>query len=84
MLARSKLKSIENKISEVLINNEIRREDFTTTINEEKNYCELKESIRMMKSQRSDTKKNNLIEEGKRKGIDEIIRRNIRQSYHIV
>ena len=84
MLARSKLKSIENKISEVLINNEIRREDFTTIINEEKNYCELKESIRMMKSQRSDTKKNNLIEEGKRKGIDEIIRRNIRQSYHIV
>ena len=84
MLARSKLKSIENKISEVLINNEIRREDFTTIINEEKNYCELKESIRMMKSQRSDTKKNNLIEEGKRKGIDEIIRCNIRQSYHIV
>ena len=84
MLARSKLKSIENKISEALINNEIRHEDLTTIINEEKNYCELKESIRMMKSQRSDTKKNNLIEEGKRKGIDEIIRRNIRQSYHIV
>ena len=84
MLARNKLKSIENKISEALINNEIRHEDFTTIINEEKNYCELKESIRMMKSQRSDTKKNNLIEEGKRKGIDEIIRRNVRQSYHIV
>ena len=30
----------------------------------------------MMKSQRSDTKKNNLIEEGKRLGIDEIIRQN--------
>ena len=30
----------------------------------------------MMKSQRSDTEKNNLIEEGKIKGIDEIIRQN--------
>ena len=29
-----------------------------------------------MKSQRSDTEKNNLIEEGKRKGIKEIIRQN--------
>ena len=30
----------------------------------------------MMKTQRSDIKKNNLIEEGKRKGIDKIIRQN--------
>ena len=30
----------------------------------------------MMKSQRSNTEKNNLIEEDKRKGIDEIIREN--------
>ena len=29
-----------------------------------------------MKSQRSDTEKNSLIEEGKIKGIDEIIRQN--------
>ena len=29
-----------------------------------------------MKTQRSDIKKNNLIEEGKRKGIDKIIRQN--------
>ena len=35
---------------------------------------ELKESIRMMKTQRSDTEKNNFIEDGKRKGIDNIIR----------
>ena len=34
--------------------------------NEEKNYRELKESIRMMNIQRSDTEKINLIEEGKR------------------
>ena len=31
----------------------------------------------MMKSQRSDTEKNNLIEEVKRKKIDEIIRQNV-------
>ena len=31
----------------------------------------------MMKSQRSDTEKNNLIEEVKRKEIDEIIRQNV-------
>ena len=31
----------------------------------------------MMKSQRIDTEKNNLIEEGKRKEIDEIIRQNV-------
>ena len=30
----------------------------------------------MMKSQRSDTEKMNLIKEGKRKGIDKIIRQN--------
>ena len=37
MLARSKLNSIERKISEALINNEISHEDFITLINEEKN-----------------------------------------------
>ena len=37
MLARSKLNSIDSKISEALINNEISQEDFMTIINEEKN-----------------------------------------------
>ena len=37
MLARTKLNSIESKISEALINNEIIHEDFMTIINEEKN-----------------------------------------------
>ena len=37
MLARGKLDSIESKISEALINNEISHEDFMTIINEEKN-----------------------------------------------
>ena len=51
MLARSKVNSIESKISEALINNQISHEDFMTIINEEKNYRELIESIRIMKGQ---------------------------------
>ena len=47
-----------------------------TIINEEKKYRELKESIRMMNSQRSDAEKIKLIEEGKKIGINEIIKRN--------
>ena len=76
MLARSKLNSIESKISEALINNEISHEDFMTILNEEKKYRELKESIRMMNSQRSDVEKVSLIEEGKKIGISEVIKRN--------
>ena len=38
MLARSKLNSIESKVSEALINNEISHEGFITTISEEKKY----------------------------------------------
>ena len=76
MLARSELNSIESKISEALINNEINHEDFMTIVNEEKKYRELKESIRMMNSQRSDTEKNNLIEEGKKIDINEVIKHN--------
>ena len=76
MLARSKLNSIESKISEALINNEISHEDFMTILNEEKKYRELKESIRMMNNQRSDIDKNELIEEGKKIGISEVINRN--------
>ena len=76
MLAKSKLNSIESKISEALINNEISHEDFMTIINEEKKYRELKESIRMMNSHRSDAEKVSLIEEGKKIGINEVIKRN--------
>ena len=57
MLARSKLNSIESKISKALMDNEISHEDFETIINEEKKYRELKESIRMMNSHRSDVEK---------------------------
>ena len=51
MLARSKLNSIESKISEALINNQISREVFITIINEQRTYKELKESIGLMKGQ---------------------------------
>ena len=74
MLARSKLHSIESKTSEALINNEINHEDFITIANEEKKYRELKESIRIINSQRSDAEKINLIEEGKNIGINEVIK----------
>ena len=50
MLARRKLNSIESKVSEALINNEISNEDLMIVSNGEKNYWELKESIRMMKN----------------------------------
>ena len=43
-------------------------------VNEEKKYRELKESIRMMNSQRSDSEKMNLTEEGKK--VNEVIKRN--------
>ena len=58
MLTRSKLNSIESKISEALINNEISHEGFMTILNEESKYRELKESIRMVNSQRSDVEIN--------------------------
>ena len=76
MLVRSKLNSIESKVSEALINSEISHEDFMVIINEEKNYRELKESIRMMNSQRIDAEKINLIKESKKIGLNEVIKCN--------
>ena len=77
MIARSKWNGIESKISEALLNNEISHEVFVTIINEEKKYRELKENIRMVNSQRSDTEKNDLNEEGK-KDINEIINNSLK------
>ena len=59
-----------------MINNEISHEDVMTILNEEKKYRELKESIRIMSSQRSDVEKVSLIEEGKKVVINEVIRNN--------
>ena len=69
LIAKSKLNRIESTISKALIDKEISHEDFTAIINEEKNYPELKESIRMIKSQRSIIESNKLIENDKRIGI---------------
>ena len=45
-----------NKISKALISDQISHKDFITIINEERNYRELKESIRMMKGQENNKK----------------------------
>ena len=47
-----------------------------TIINEEKKYRELKESIRILNSQRGDTEKIDMIENGKKIDINEVIKRN--------
>ena len=66
MIVRRKLNSIEGKISEALINNEVSHKDYKGIINEESDFKKLKESIRMMISQRSDT---SLIEQGKKQAL---------------
>ena len=79
MLSMSKLNTIKSLISKALIDNKISYEDFTTIINEEKNYHEQK----MVKSQRSEIERNKLIEDGKRKGVNEIIRQNETVKYQV-
>ena len=75
MLSWSKLISISRKISAALINNEISHIDFIIIINEVRKYPELTESIRIMKIQKSDTEKVNLIEEGQKIRINEVIKK---------
>ena len=50
--------SIEKIISKALKDNKNTHEDFTTVMNEERNYRKLKENIKRMKSQRGNTKRN--------------------------
>ena len=73
MLARSKLNSIESKVSKALKDNEISHEEFEIIIDEEKKYWELKENIRMMNSHRSDAEKVSLMEEGEKIDNNEVI-----------
>ena len=75
-LARSKLNSIESKTSKALVDNWISHSDFEIIINEEQKYRELKESIRMMNGHRSDAEKVGLIKEGRKVGINEVIKHN--------
>ena len=80
LLSRYKLISIESTIAKALIGNEISYKDFKTFINKDRNYPELKKSIKMMKS---DTEKSSLIEDGKRKDIDQSIRQNERVNNNV-
>ena len=76
MLTRSKINSIKRKISKALKNNEISHKKFMTIVTEEKKIGDLNKSIRITNSQRSDIENNNLIEESKKVGIHEVIKRN--------
>ena len=58
------------------MDDETSHEDFETIINEERKYRELKESIRIMNSHKSDAEKVSLIEEGKKMRINELIKQN--------
>ena len=68
MLLRSKLNSIESKISEALINNEICHEDFMT-------HQELKKALEWWIVKEVILKKITWLKEEK-KGINEVIKRN--------
>ena len=90
ILTRSKLNGIESIISKVLIDHE----DLTTNINDERNYFQLKESIRMMKSHRSDTVKKIWLKKAKELVLVKLLNiltltiiiyiSSIKQCYHIV
>ena len=71
ILAKSKLNSIKSEIYEAPINDEIIHQDFVTIINEQKNYQELRESIRIRKihwKKKSDWRR-------QKKGIDDTSRK---------
>ena len=76
MLARSKLNSIETKISQALIDLEISQEKHKTIINEVENYKRLKK-IKMMKSddkeELSDSNKNIIEKNENEQGLFEHI-----------
>lgn len=52
--------------------NKISHRDFIIIVHEEKKYLKIKETIRMIRSQRSDIERNKLID-GKRMGSDNVI-----------
>ena len=63
----SKLNSIETLISQLLIDSEISLKKFKAIADEKGKYEKMKENIRMMKSQKSDAKKEKLNEEEAKK-----------------
>ena len=74
-LARNKLNSIENKVSEALINHEISHEDFMTIIMGKKDQ-EPKENIRMMNSQKLIMKTLTKLKKAKKIGINKVMKHN--------
>ena len=73
MVAKSKINSVESKISEALTNNEISYKNFMIIINEETKYRELKESAKMMNTQRSDVKKITWLKKAKKQVLIKLI-----------
>ena len=73
---KSKLCSIKKIQSKAPEDKEISREDFTTIINDERNYDKMKESIRMLKMWKSDVEINKLIKNGIKVGIEEFTKQN--------
>ena len=76
MLARSKLNSIESKISKALMDNEISHEDFETIINEEKNIENWKKALEWWIVKEVMPKRLVWLKKVKKIGINEVIRRN--------
>ena len=77
MLARSKLNSIESKISKALMDNEISHEDFETIINEEKkNIKNWKKALEWWIVKEVMLRKLIWLKKAKKIGTDEVIRRN--------
>ena len=70
MIARSKLNCIKTMISQALLDSEVTYKEYTTIINEEENFRRLKEHVRMIKSERSNSEKDKLMEEDKKMGIN--------------
>ena len=67
MLGKSKLNYIETLISKELIDSEISLKKLKGITDEKEKYEKMKENIRMMKSQKSDAKKEKLNEEEAKK-----------------
>ena len=73
MLARSKLNSVESKISEALTNNDISHEDFMTILNEEKSW---KKALKWWIAKEVMLKKLVWLKKLKKIGINEVIKHN--------
>ena len=67
MLGKSKLNYIETLISQEWIDSEISLKKLKGITDEKEKYEKMKENIRMMKSQKSDAKKEKLNEEEAKK-----------------